>query len=143
MGLSIKELKHREKELLNSHTSNFIEYGKALKEIISIAESNARPKLSEEVLLNDSARRYVEQEKHLYDLTKDNNHRLHIKAASELFKKEFASVDDIYKYIYSPIKAYTFEEAKRILKELDIYNKIKPETLVEALNIIELNKNNE
>jgi hypothetical protein len=143
MGISIKELKHREREFLNSHSANFIEYGKALKEIIQIAESNAKPKLSEEILLNDSARKYVEKEKHLYDITKNNNHRLHIKAASELFKQEFASVDDIYQYIYSPNKAYTFEEAKKILIELNIYNKIKPETLVEALEIVELNKHHE
>jgi hypothetical protein len=140
MELTIKELRQRERDLLNTHSSLFIEYGKAIKEILTIAESDASQKLSEEVLLNDSARKYVENEKHLFDLTRDNRHRLHIKAASELFKKEFASIDDIYQYIYNPIKAYTFEEAKKVLKDLDIYNKIKPQTLVEALELVELNK---
>jgi hypothetical protein len=137
---TIKELKHREKELLNSHVSNYIEYGRALKEILSLAEKNAQPKLSEEVFLNDCARKYVENEKHLYDVTKDYRHRLHIKAASELFKKEFASFDDIYKYIYNPERIYTFEEAKRVLQQLDIYHKIRPQTLVEALDYAKLHR---
>jgi hypothetical protein len=140
METTIKELKIRERELLNSHVSNFIEYGRALKEIIKIAESNAQPKLSEEVLLNDCARKYVEHEKHLFDLTKNKKHQLHIKAASELFKKEFASFDDIYKYIYSPVKIYSFEEAKKVLQRLDLYNKIKPQTLVEALEYAKFNR---
>jgi hypothetical protein len=140
MEITIKELKVREKQLLNSHTSNFIEYGRAIQEIIKIAESNAQPKLSEEVLLNDCARKYVEKEKHLFDLTKNNKHKLHIKAASELFKKEFASFDDIYKYIYNPTKIYSFEEAKKVLQKLDLYNKIKPQTLVEALEFAKLNR---
>jgi plasmid replication initiation protein len=140
MNITLKELKYREKELLNSHVSNFIEYGKALKEIIKIAESDSSPKLSEEVFLNDCARKYVEKEKRLFDLTQNNKHKLHIKAASELFRKEFASFDDIYKYIYNPVKIYTFEEAKKILKKLDLYNKIKPQTLVEALEFAKLNK---
>jgi hypothetical protein len=140
MEISIKELKYREKELLNSHVSNYIEYGRALKDIIDLAENNPKPKLSEEVLLNDCARKYVENEKHLYDLTKNSKHRLHIKAASELFKKEFASFDDIYQYIYSPDRMYSFEEAKKILQKLDLYNKIKPQTLVEALEFAKLNR---
>jgi len=140
MEITIQELKYREKELLNSHSANFIEYGRALKEIIKIAENCSSPKLSEEILLNESARKYVEEQKRLFDLTKNNKHKLHIKAASELFVKEFASIDDIYKYIYNPIKSYTFEEARKVLKELDIYNKIKPQTLVEALELAELNK---
>ena len=140
MEITIRELKNREKELLNSGSSHFIEYGKALKEIIKIAETDSSPKLSEEIFLNDCARKYVEKEKHLFDLTKNNKHRLHIKAASELFKKEFASFDDIYKYIYNPIKIYTFEEAKNVLKKLDLYHKIKPQTLVEALEFVRLNK---
>jgi hypothetical protein len=140
MEMTIKNLKVREKQLLNSHTSNFIEYGKALKEIIKIAENNTAPKLSEEMLLNDSARKYVEEQKKLYDLTKNNKHKLRIKAASELFKKEFASIDDIYPYIYNPITMYTFEESRKILKKLNIYGKIKPQTLVEALELVKLNR---
>jgi len=140
METTIKELKYRQKELLNSHSANFIEYGRALKEIIKIAEDCSTPKLSEEILLNESARKYVEKQKKLYDLTKDNKHKLHIKAASELFTKEFASIDDIYKYIYNPVKSYTFEEARKILRESDIWNKIKPQTLVEALELADLNR---
>lgn len=137
MSLTIQDLKYRERELLNSHQTHFIEYGKALKGIIKIAENSSRKKLSDEIFLNECARKYVEEEKKLYDLTKDNKHRLHIKAASELFKKEFATIDDIYTYIYNPAKIYTFEEAKNILQKLEIYNKIKPQTLVEALEIAE------
>ena len=128
----------READLLSTHQTDFIEYGIALKEIRELCDACSLPRLSEEVLVNDIARKYAEKEKRYYDLTGKDKYLKHIKAASELFKKNFVSFNEVFDIVYNKNRQYTFDEARSLLKEKEIYKKIKPQTLIEVLEFIKL-----
>jgi hypothetical protein len=136
----LQDLKEREKGLLNSHNSRFIEYGKACKEILNLCSSFAGPRLSEQMLIADMAEKYANKEKELFDLTKNENHRLHIKVASEYYLKELVPFDRLYNQLAQETRVLTFEEAKLILaKDPELFVKVKTKTLVDVLKLIEVN----
>lgn len=134
----IDQLKHKECELLNSYQSNFIEYGRALKELISRMENFAGERLSDEVLLNDCARNYIKEETKKYIATKREEHRLHIKIASEYLIKDFLTEKEIYNLLDKKLTKFTFLEAKNILCNLSEYIKIRPEHLMNVLTKLEI-----
>ena len=138
--MTLQELKQREISLLNTGRNRYIEYGKALAEIRQLAENFAGPKLSEDVLVSSVAELYIEKEKKLYDLTKNEDHLLRIKAASELYKKSFMSFDKLYDYLSKYKRTMQFEEAKDILRDTPFYKDIDPKTLIDVLQFIELHE---
>lgn len=129
----LEQLKHRECELLNSYQSHFIEYGRALKVLISKMEAFAGDRLSEEVLLSDCARDYIREETKKYIATKREEHQLHIKLASEYLLKEFLLEEEIVNLLKEKLTKFTFTEAKNILCNLPEYSKIRPEDLKKVL----------
>jgi len=136
--MTLNDLKVREADLFKTYQSQFIEYGIALRDIREMCDNYSLPRLSEEVLIDTVARMYAEKEEKFYDLTKNEKHLMHIKAASELFKKEFATFTEVFDLVYNKNLQYTFEEANLLLKKSDMYKKIKPQTLIEVLEFIKL-----
>jgi hypothetical protein len=138
---TFRELKEREVGLLNSHNSRFKEYGIACRDILRMCLSNALPRLSENVLITEMAEQYAAQEKHYYNLTKNEKHRLHIKIASEYYFKEFLAFDELHKILDQEDRILTFEEARMILaKDQETFNRIQPRTLIDVLEFIKLTK---
>ena len=128
----------REGDLFKTYQSNFIEYGIALRDIRTMCDGYAAPRLSEEVLIDIIARKYVTKQQQYYESTKNKKYLMRIKAASELFKKEFATFDEVFDLIYNKSIQYSFNEANLLLKKSKIYKKIKPQTLIEVLEFIKL-----
>jgi len=141
--MNLEQLKHREIGLLNTHKTRFEEYGKAYQKIREMCEVYAGPRVSEEMLISDMAYKYVEEEKRLFDLTKNEKYKLHIKAASELFRKECVSFKDILKVLEKYNRIINYEEARNILRNESFYAKINPDTLIDVLHFIEKREKNE
>lgn len=137
--MTLKELKAREIGLLNSHKEKLIEYGKAFIEIRKMCKNYSGKILSENMLISDIAQEYIKKEKELFNLTKNNNHLIHIKAASELYQKNTVIFDKIF-LLLNKYHTLDWELAKNIVKQTSYYDKIKPSTLQDVLNFIEMNE---
>jgi hypothetical protein len=137
--MDLPELKERGLELLRTCRDRLEEYGRAFNEIWKMCNNYAGPKLSDSILISDIAYSYVEKERSLYNLTKNEKHLMHIKAANELYITERISFDDIHKVLDKYKRKIDFDEAKEILKQEDFYNSIHPDTLNDVLHFIELN----
>jgi hypothetical protein len=132
---TLQQLKTQEKGLLDTHQSHFIEYGRAYRDIHEMCNDWGGHKLSEEVLISDMAYKYVEHEKRLFDLTKKEEHKLHIKAASELYKKNYVTYNKIHELLIKFNRLLEFSEAKDYLSKNypAIYVNTMPETLERVL----------
>jgi len=141
--MNLQELKIRELGLLNTHRDRYVEYGVAYTDIRKICENFSGPKLSDGILISEIAQQYALKEKKLYDLTKDKKHLMHIKAASELFKKEFVSFNVLFDFFSKQKRNIKFEEAKHLLSQTSFYDRVNPQTLVDVLQFIEMNAKEE
>jgi len=132
--MTLKDLKLREASLLNSHRNNFEEYGKALKDIIKMCEQYGGPRLSETMLISDMAYKFIEREQSIFELTKNENCKLRIKAASELCKYNYMPFEKLYEFLNNQPYTFTYEEACDFLKQQTFYEKVHPEILLEVIN---------
>jgi hypothetical protein len=138
--MTLKELKQKEVIFLNMNKDQFREYGIAYRDIIKMCNDYAGPKLSEDALISNIAYNYVEKQKKIYDLNKQEKILLRIKIASELFTEEFIPPNVIHEVLTRHKRDFSFYEAKRLLKRENFYKQINPQTVIEVLQNIRRSK---
>jgi hypothetical protein len=134
--MNLKELKKLESAYFTSEKSNLREYAKAYKEIYTKCKRFSGLWLSDEVLISDMARVYVQEQMHDIQLiANDSDLRQRIKGASKLIIKNFATKDEVLALVKRlDVPPRSFEEARTMLEKSYLYNKIKPETLSAVLS---------
>ena len=134
--MNLKELKKLESAYFTSEKSNLREYAKAYKEIYTKCKRFSGLWLSDEVLISDMARVYIQEQMHDMQLiANDSDLRQRIKGASKLIVKNFATKDEVLALIKRlDVPPRSFEEARTMLEKSYLYNKIKPETLSAVLS---------
>lgn len=134
--MNLKELKKLESAYFTSEKSNLREYAKAYKEIYTKCKRFSGLWLSDEILISDMARVYIqEQIRDMKLISDDSDLRQRIKSASKLIVKNFATKEEVLALVKRlDIPPKSFEEARTMLKKSYLYNKIKPETLSAVLS---------
>lgn len=134
--MNLKELKKLESAYFTSEKSNLREYAKAYKEIYTKCKRFSGLWLSDEVLISDMARVYIQEQMHDMKLVSDDSDlRQRIKGASKLIVKNFATKDEVLALVKRlDVPPRSFEEARTMLEKSYLYSKIKPETLSAVLS---------
>ena len=134
--MNLKELKKLESAYFMSEKSNLREYAKAYKEIYIKCKKYSGLWLSDEILISDMAKKYIQEQKHDMQLiSNDSDLRQRIKGASKLIIKNYATKEEVLAVIKRlDVPPRSFEEARTMLKKSYLYNKIKPETLSAVLS---------
>ena len=141
--MNLLELKQREIGLLNSNKNRFEEYGRACADIREMCENFAGNKLSDDILISDMSKKFIEKEQKLFNLTKNEKHLIRIKLATEFILKEYMPYNELYNYFNKINRIITFEEAHSILEDHILYKKIKPDILETVLNNIKKERSDE
>ena len=134
--MNLKELKKLESAYFTSEKSNLREYAKAYKEIYIKCKKYSGLWLSDEILISDMAKKYIQEQMHDIQLiSNDSDLRQRIKGASKLIIKNYATKEEVLAVIKRlDVPPRSFEEARTMLKKSYLYNKIKPETLSAVLS---------
>lgn len=134
--MNLKELKKLESAYFTSEKSNLREYAKAYKEIYTKCKKYSGLWLSDEILISDMAKKYIQEQMHDIQLISDNlDLRQRIKGASKLIVKNYATKEEVLAVVKRlDIQPKNFEEARTMLEKSYLYNKIKPETLSAVLS---------
>ena len=134
--MNLKELKKLESAYFTSEKSNLREYAKAYKEIYTKCKRFSGLWLSDEVLISDMARVYIQEQMHDMQLiANDSDLRQRIKGASKLIIKNFATKDEVLALVKRlDVPPRSFEEARTMLEKSYLDSKIKPETLSAVLS---------
>ena len=134
--MNLKELKKLESAYFTSEKSNLREYAKAYKEIYAKCKKYSGLWLSDEMLISDMAKKYIQEQMHDMQLiSNDSDLRQRIKGASKLIIKNYATKEEVLAVIKRlDIPPRNFEEARTMLEKSYLYNKIKPETLSAVLS---------
>ena len=134
--MNLKELKKLESAYFTSEKSNLREYAKAYKEIYTKCKRYSGLWLSDEMLISDMAKKYIQEQMHDMQLISDNSDlRQRIKGASKLIIKNYATKEEVLAVVKRlDVPPRNFEEARTMLEKSYLYNKIKPETLSAVLS---------
>lgn len=134
--MNLKELKKLESAYFTSEKSNLREYAKAYKEIYIKCKRYSGLWLSDEMLISDMAKKYIQEQMHDMQLiSNDSDLRQRIKGASKLIIKNYATKEEVLAVIKRlDVPPRNFEEARTMLEKSYLYNKIKPETLSAVLS---------
>lgn len=134
--MNLKELKKLESAYFTSEKSNLREYAKAYKEIYTKCKRYSGLWLSDEMLISDMAKKYIQEQMHDMQLiSNDSDLRQRIKGASKLIIKNYATKEEVLAVVKRlDIPPRNFEEARTMLEKSYLYNKIKPETLSAVLS---------
>ena len=134
--MNLKELKKLESAYFTSEKSNLREYAKAYKEIYTKCKKYSGLWLSDEILISDMAKKYIQEQMHDMQLILDNSDlRQRIKCASKLIIKNYATKEEVLAVVKKlDVPPKSFEEARTMLEKSYLYNKIKPETLSAVLS---------
>lgn len=134
--MNLKELKKLESTYFTSEKSNLREYAKAYKEIYTKCKRYSGLWLSDEMLISDMAKKYIQEQMHDMQLiSNDSDLRQRIKGASKLIIKNYATKEEVLAVIKRlDVPPKNFEEARTMLEKSYLYNKIKPETLSAVLS---------
>lgn len=134
--MNLKELKKLESAYFTSEKANLREYAKAYKEIYTKCKRFSGLWLSDEMLISDMAKKYIQEQMHDIQLvSNDSDLRQRIKGASKLIIKNYATKEEVLAVIKRlDIPPRSFEEARTMLEKSYLYNKIKPETLSAVLS---------
>jgi len=134
--MNLKELKKLESAYFTSEKSNLREYAKAYKEIYTKCKRYSGLWLSDEMLISDMAKKYIQEQMHDMQLiSNDSDLRQRIKGASKLIIKNYATKEEVLAVIKRlDVPPRNFEEARTMLEKSYLYNKIKPETLSAVLS---------
>ena len=90
--MNLKELKKLESAYFTSEKSNLREYAKAYKEIYTKCKKYSGLWLSDEILISDMAKKYIQEQMRDIQLISDNSDlRQRIKGASKLIIKNYAT----------------------------------------------------
>ena len=134
--MNLKELKKLESAYFTSEKSNLREYAKAYKEIYTKCRRYSGLWLSDEMLISDMAKKYIQEQMRDMQLILDNSDlRQRIKGASKLIIKNYATKEEVLSVVKRlDVPPRNFEEARTMLEKSYLYNKIKPETLSAVLS---------
>ena len=134
--MNLKELKKLESAYFTSEKSNLREYAKAYKEIYTKCKRYSGLWLSDEMLISDMAKKYIQEQMHDMQLiSNDSDLRQRIKGASKLIIKNYATKEEVLAVVKRlDVPPRNFEEARTMLEKSYLYNKIKPETLSVVLS---------
>lgn len=134
--MNLKELKKLESAYFTSEKSNLREYAKAYKEIYTKCKRYSGLWLSDEMLISDMAKKYIQEQMHDMQLiSNDSDLRQRIKGASKLIIKNYATKEEVLAVVKRlDVPPRNFEEARTMLEKSYLYNKIKPETLSAVLS---------
>lgn len=134
--MNLKELKKLESVYFTSEKSNLREYAKAYKEIYTKCKRYSGLWLSDEMLISDMAKKYIQEQMHDMQLiSNDSDLRQRIKGASKLIIKNYATKEEVLAVVKRlDVPPRNFEEARTMLEKSYLYNKIKPETLSAVLS---------
>ena len=134
--MNLKELKKLESAYFTSEKSNLREYAKAYKEIYIKCKRYSGLWLSDEMLISDMAKKYIQEQMHDMQLvSNDSDLRQRIKGASKLIIKNYATKEEVLAVVKRlDVPPRNFEEARTMLEKSYLYNKIKPETLSAVLS---------
>lgn len=134
--MNLKELKKLESAYFTSEKSNLREYAKAYKEIYIKCKKYSGLWLSDEILISDMAKKYIQEQMRDMQLISDNSDlRQRIKGASKLIIKNYATKEEVLAIVKRlDVLPKSFEEARTMLEKSYLYNKIKPETLSAVLS---------
>lgn len=134
--MNLKELKKLESAYFTSEKSNLREYAKAYKEIYAKCKKYSGLWLSDDILISDMAKKYIQEQMHDMQLvSNDSDLRQRIKGASKLIVKNYATKEEVLAIVKRlDIPPKSFEEARTMLEKNYLYNKIKPETLSAVLS---------
>lgn len=134
--MNLKELKKLESAYFTSEKSNLREYAKAYKEIYIKCKKYSGLWLSDEILISDMAKKYIQEQMRDMQLISDNSDlRQRIKGASKLIIKNYATKEEVLAVVKRlDVQPKSFEEARTMLEKSYLYNKIKPETLSAVLS---------
>ncbi|WP_291631195.1 hypothetical protein [Clostridium sp.] len=134
--MNLKELKKLESAYFTSEKSNLREYAKAYKEIYIKCKKYSGLWLSDEILISDMAKKYIQEQMRDMQLISDNSDlRQRIKGASKLIIKNYATKEEVLAVVKKlDVPPKSFEEARTMLEKSYLYNKIKPETLSAVLS---------
>ena len=134
--MNLKELKKLESAYFTSEKANLREYAKAYKEIYIKCKRYSGLWLSDEILISDMAKKYIQEQMHDMQLiSNDSDLRQRIKGASKLIIKNYATKEEVLAVVKRlDVPPRNFEEARTMLEKSYLYNKIKPETLSAVLS---------
>lgn len=134
--MNLKELKKLESAYFTSEKSNLREYAKAYKEIYAKCKKYSGLWLSDDILISDMAKKYIQEQMHDMQLvSNESDLRQRIKGASKLIVKNYATKEEVLAIVKRlDIPPKSFEEARTMLEKNYLYNKIKPETLSAVLS---------
>ena len=133
--MNLKELKKLESAYFTSEKSNLREYAKAYKEIYTKCKKYSGLWLSDEILISDMAKKYIQEQMRDMQLMDNSDLRQRIKGASKLIVKNYATKEEVLAVVKSlNVPPRSFEEARTMLEKSYLYNKIKPETLSAVLS---------
>lgn len=134
--MNLKELKKLESAYFTSEKSNLREYAKVYKEIYTKCKRYSGLWLSDEMLISDMAKKYIQEQMHDMQLiSNDSDLRQRIKGASKLIIKNYATKEEVLAVVKRlDVPPRNFEEARTMLEKSYLYNKIKPETLSAVLS---------
>lgn len=131
--MTIDELKRQEPKLLSSSISRLKQYGLAYKEIIRKAKQFSGLWLSDEMLLSEIAKKFIDSEKKESQFAKDKStYEARIAAAAQLVRNDVLSYDSTYKAIESldlTKNDLEFEKVRELIKNKYYYPKISPAVL--------------
>jgi hypothetical protein len=130
---NVKDLKKYQKLLFSSNREHLIEKAKAFSDIILRWERFGGTSLSDAVLLSDICSEYIKEMAKMYSATGDKVYSTKIAAARELIiKNSWATKKQVLEYLSNNSNSgdnIDFEKAKKMLRDSDLWNKVRPSTL--------------